>query len=363
MDLIIKPTEKCNFKCTFCSSTSLSSDKDSFLELETVFEFLERFPDTRTIIVNGGDPLMVPLNYYWELIKYLDDNNLGTTISLTTNLWPYWVNPDKWIDLFKHPRVGVSTSYQHDGTRLKHDLTPYTEDEFRAVFKLFEEQVGYKLEFITVVTPDNAEDALEAVELAHSLNTVCKLNPLQGSGLSKEYKGVTMGSRDQILKLSDVYELYIEVIKRGWVENEYNTKQVLSKLRGGDTTCPLSRNCSTNIRTLQPDGDYYSCGAFGDDKEYSIDFKQEMKGELIDPLDVIEIQWMKNSCLTCPMFNLCNGCKKTVSDHKRLGLVEEHCFKMKQLAPTLIEAAGMTGTLVPTEYVNESNIIPAFEFK
>ena len=27
MDLIIKPTELCNFKCTFCSSTKISKNK------------------------------------------------------------------------------------------------------------------------------------------------------------------------------------------------------------------------------------------------------------------------------------------------------------------------------------------------
>ena len=61
MELIIKPTEACNFACTFCSSNKItreSSGKKAFLKLETIYQFLERFPQTRTIIVNGGDPLM-----------------------------------------------------------------------------------------------------------------------------------------------------------------------------------------------------------------------------------------------------------------------------------------------------------------
>ena len=69
MELIIKPTEACNFKCTFCSSTDIAEDKSSRLDLEQVFKFLKRFPETNTIIVNGGDPLMVPVNYYWEIIS------------------------------------------------------------------------------------------------------------------------------------------------------------------------------------------------------------------------------------------------------------------------------------------------------
>ena len=38
------------------------------------------------------------------------------------------------------------------------------------------------------------------------------------------------------------------------------------------------------LDVLQPDGDYYSCGAFGDDKDKPIDFEREMQGEFFTPL-------------------------------------------------------------------------------
>ena len=44
MELIIKPTERCNFKCTFCSSTKLVDNKESILDLQHVYDFLTRFP-------------------------------------------------------------------------------------------------------------------------------------------------------------------------------------------------------------------------------------------------------------------------------------------------------------------------------
>jgi hypothetical protein len=55
------------------------------------------------------------------------------------------------------------------------------------------------------------------------------------------------------------------------------------------------------------------------------------------------------------MFEICNGCKKTISDLKSYNLVERHCQKMKTLAPQIIEANGMTGLVTPTEYVQEYN--------
>ena len=73
MDLIIKPTELCNFKCSFCSSTQLTKEKKNWLKHEQIFEFLTRFPHTKTIIVNGGDPLMMEPEYYWKIIRWLDE--------------------------------------------------------------------------------------------------------------------------------------------------------------------------------------------------------------------------------------------------------------------------------------------------
>ena len=85
MDLIVKPTELCNFKCSFCSSSKITfEDNTATLDLNKIFKFLKRFPDTQTIIVNGGDPLMMKPNYYWKIIEYLDKHDLPATISLTT---------------------------------------------------------------------------------------------------------------------------------------------------------------------------------------------------------------------------------------------------------------------------------------
>ena len=52
------------------------------------------------------------------------------------------------------------------------------------------------------------------------------------------------------------------------------------------------------------------------------------------------------------MFQICNGCKKTIKDLKTHNMVETHCKKMKTLAPDIIRANEMN--LEVTEYVDES---------
>lgn len=355
MDLIIKPTERCNFKCTFCSSTHITDDKSKTLDLDYIRQFLERFPDTRTIIVNGGDPLMMDPDYYWKIIDHLDAHNLPATISFTSNLWPFYKNPNKWKELFNHPRMGITTSFQYGGGRLKGDLTEFSEEDFWKVSDAMLEHCGYRPGFISVITEENEHTAIENVKLAKRMNVECKLNYAFSSGPPVNYKRIIMGQQGKPYMLAKIYEIYVEIWRQGLAEWEFNTKQMLSRLRGQTTTCPQNRSCDSSIRTLQPSGDYYSCGAFGDDQLYAIDFEQEMRGDLILPIKhKADLQSLKQSCYTCPMFDICNGCRKTIKDLKDYNMVEEHCYRMKELAPQIIEANGMTGVLIPTEYVREN---------
>lgn len=354
MELIIKPTERCNFKCTFCSSTHITEDKSKELDLDYVYRFLQRYPETNSIIVNGGDPLMMDPSYYWKIIEYLDKNNLKSTISFTTNLWPFYKNPNKWKELFNHPRMGIATSFQYGGGRLKGDLTEFTENDFWKCSDAMLEHCGYRPDFIAVITEENEKDAIKNVELAKKMGVECKLNYALSSGPPVKFKNIVMGQEGKPYLLAKIYEIYVRIWELELYSWEYNTKQMMQRLRGMGTTCPQNRNCDSSIRTLQPSGDYYSCGAFGDDRSYSIDFEKEMAGSKIYPLKFQpELQSLKQSCFTCPMFQICNGCKKTIKDLKDHNLVEQHCFKMKQLAPKIIEANGMVDVLEVTPYEKE----------
>jgi radical SAM protein with 4Fe4S-binding SPASM domain len=327
LELILKPTEACNFKCTFCSSTSIAASKRSVLDLNKVFEFLERFPNTSTIIINGGDPLMMPPEYYFKIIEHLDAHDLKASLSLTTNLWSFYLRPAQWSPLFRHPRVGVSTSFNYGETRRITKDRVFTEEIFWKVSNLFYEEVGRRPDFISVITEENEDTAIDNVRLAQKMGVECKLNYAMASGIQgKPYL------------LSKIYKIYLEVYRLGLMPWEFNTKQMVKRISSFATACPQNRDCDSGIRCLQPDGDYYSCGAFGDDKEYAIDFQKEMASSVVfQPLkESAELVSLKTECFGCPMFDICNGCRKTVRDLKQHALVEEHCTLMKTLAPDIL---------------------------
>jgi radical SAM protein with 4Fe4S-binding SPASM domain len=322
MELIVKPTQACNFKCTFCSSTEIAEKDATILDHQYIFDFLTRFPNTSSIIINGGDPLMLPPDYYWQIIKFLDDHNLPASISLTTNLWAFYKKPDIWEALFKHPRVGVCTSFNYGNTRRVTKSLVYTEDLFWKVSNTMLRVIGYRPDFISVITEENEDTAIDNVLLAKKMNVECKLNYAMSSGL-----------QDKPYILGNIYKKYVEIYELGLSYWEFNTKQMLKRIGTGHTICPQSRECDSNIRALNPEGDYYSCGSIADDMQYPISFEEEViNGKFFRPLNsAVELSALKEECYSCSMFKICNGCYKTIKDLKQSDSVEEHCAIMKSM--------------------------------
>ena len=95
---------------------------------------------------------MMDPQYYRELIKHLEDNDYPASVSLTTNLWPFYKNPNKWIDIFQHSRVGIATSFQYGNGRLKGDYSVFTEEDFWNCSNAVLEHCGYRPSFIAVIT-------------------------------------------------------------------------------------------------------------------------------------------------------------------------------------------------------------------
>lgn len=334
MDLIIKPTSLCQFKCTFCSSPQLSESMADTLDLDYVARFLDRFPNTETIIINGGDPLMVKPEYYWRLLELLAEREMDrTNLSFTSNLWDFYKRPDKWTELFKQPNVNVGTSFHYGESRLIASTRVFREEDFVEISDLFLERIGYRPDFIAVVDEHNQDRAIDNVRLAKRLDVECKLNYANASG-----------RQQRSFLISDMHRIYLEIFDLGLMPWEYNTKQMINKVNGFHTTCPLHRSCDSGIRNLHPNGDYFSCGAFGDDQLFPIDFEKEMASESIaTPLSSsLLYQSMHEGCYGCEMFGICNGCRKTVMDTQKSGRVEEHCNKMKSILGRIVEASKST---------------------
>ena len=327
MDLIIKPTQKCNFCCDFCSSNNIDSSGNNILPLESVYSLLKQ-NNIDSLIINGGDPLMMPPKYYFDIINFIKDNNLNTKLSFTTNLWDFYINPDKWTPLFKNDRVRVATSFQYGNGRKikpfgnKKTVTIFSEEIFTKVMNLFKEKIGYVPIFISVITNDNEDKVIDTVLLAKKLKTKCKINPVVKSGRSSEYYPTWKA-----------YQKYLEIIELGLTEYEFNATILKEVLENKNHTCPYCRNCWQSIRAIGPNKILHSCGAYEDD--YLANIKQNKKTyDLINyrPKQIlIDHRSLKKDCFACQLFPLCNSCFKRMNDMMEDNAIEDHCSHMKSM--------------------------------
>ena len=324
IDLIIKPTQVCNFACEFCSSNNISKN-NKILPLDFLCDYILK-NNVGRIIVNGGDPLMVSPLYYFSILDFIEKHKLRTNLSLTSNLWDFYINPDKWIKLFKHPRVGVCTSFQYGNERKLKDGTIYTEDMFIKVFNKFKELIGYNLMFISVVNKNNELLAIDHIRLAKNLDTECKLNPALASGKSSEP-----------YPLYKMYNIYLDIIDKGLAKWEFNSKEIVKLNNGQKTICPYNRECYKHIRCISPDMNIHTCGAFND--EHYNNLANNKKTYELSSFNKTEILkdyfYIKRQCLSCDLFKFCNSCYKRIADIKNFNMEEEHCVNMKKIESKL----------------------------
>lgn len=308
MELIIKPTGKCNFACSFCSAKNLKEIKH-FTSVTTELKTLLAELHPHTLIFTGGDPLLCPPSFYNELL------NLGTwNLSFTTNLKDYFNNPEKWIDLFLNPRVSVGTSFQYgDGRRWDKD-TIYNEQMFRTVFEKFKSDIGYSLRFISVIGNNNEKFALKHIELAKELGTKCKLNQVMPLGNSTEF-----------YPLHKMAEIWLQIYEKGlsqWLDHDM-------ALHKGGCGLNVRRLCKSTIRAVQflEDGTYQLSQCEDDLSKIPIEVLSDAKCPVVSQEQIALNQCICSDCVCCELFNFCNGCKQQRELNKR---VPEHCSEMKK---------------------------------
>ena len=317
LELIIKPTAACNFKCTFCAAAKLSINHTPNKVPTALKELICRLKPNE-LIFTGGEPTMCSPEYYEEILSISDAH-----ISFTTNLKNFYLHPDDWTPIFSNTsRVGVATSFQYGEGRLWDANTIYSEKMFRNVQDLFYQRIGYHPSFITVIVNDIADRYFDHILLAKDLGTQCRLNNAN-----------KMGRQSSYFPRYKVFRMWIDIINRGYGDYEINC---LERAMG---RCPINSigRCESCIRAVYvtPIGElcYSNCEdkLNRDQGEFiPIDTETpEPKVASISPKDVIS-----KKCYSCDLFRICNGCVTNRIDAKE---DPNYCKEMTKLKREIID--------------------------
>jgi sulfatase maturation enzyme AslB (radical SAM superfamily) len=319
MDLIIRVTGLCNFDCTFCSAGSLYIKHPTNGVPEQIKDVI-RTIKPNSIVVSGGEPLLVDPDYYWELLDIMHEQSPKGTMSITTNLKEFYYHPDKWVDLFNDDNVGITTSFNYGESRRWDKDTPFTEDKFIEIFNLFREKINSDktLPFIAVIDESNEDTVIKTVELAKRLNTKVRINNATEQGRCT----VTYPRYKMFIK-------YMEILDAGLGDYEIYT----SKYNFNACNLNINMLCKSSIRCCYVDTDdklhYYGCCE--EQPEILKDYKND--NNLIPVPQYPPVAYHVNEkCASCELFALCNGCQSQKKHYP-----PEHCEEMLKLKPKLIK--------------------------
>lgn len=328
MELIIKPTSKCNFSCTFCSAANLSIPTLTKVSDE-LNDIIHKLAPT-TIIFTGGEPTLCPPEFYQEVLDKTEDLDLKPIISLTSNLYEVVSNNiEKWIPLLKdNQRIQVATSFNYGISRRINYRDNYTVDAFKKAMHLFKQYYGYTPSFIGVIDDNNDSTVFDHIELARALETSCKLNSANALGRQK-----IAYPRYKMMKY------YLDIIENNLSEYEQNS---FERFNG---SCPFNTTllCANTIRAIYIDTNnkvhWATCEPdleLGNDKILDSSNEEKFYNCIKKPKDIKTKDLINpNDCLICPLLKLCNGCKIAREAAKK---DPNHCNEMKKLLPRIIKS-------------------------
>lgn len=303
---MLKPSLKCNFDCAFCSAKLLSQKNQTVVTKQLKENIIAINPDN--IIITGGDPLLLPVKYFYDLLSINDT----ITLSLTSNLWEFYNNPDKWLDLLKNPRIKVCTSFQYGNLRRINKNLIYSEDLFKKVVNKFNDKIGYVPSFISVISKENEKEAIKHVYLAKELNTKCRLNGMLPLGYSKEY-----------YPRYKMIEIYLKILDLGLEAYENNTEQ---RKEGNCPFNTVKRCCELNRALSLTKNNQYVYSYCEDLLEFN--YYEDLKDIPTTDTSFFTDLINPKQCLNCELCNFCNGCKL----HRKFAkLDKDYCRNMKAL--------------------------------
>jgi len=322
MELIIKPTGRCNFSCTFCSAGDMTIQHPKDEKVPNKIKELIKQMNPTTIIITGGEPLLMQPDYYYELHELMPNVN----ISPTTNLKDFYLHPEKWAPLFNEKWFKITTSFNYGNTRRWNKDTIFTEEMFIDVIERFKKYVPDKgvPMFIAVIDDDNENTVMDHILLAKRLGTICKLNRAVGVG----YQSIGY-QRYKMMKH------YLDIIDAGLEDYEWNCKY---RHKG---TCPynIQHSCNSTIRCVYIDNnDIMHVGTCDEKLSMGIEIP---KDELINPDYIPKYEhinyndFITKECAYCELFNLCNGCEVNRIEAK---LDPNYCTEMKKLESRILKS-------------------------
>ncbi len=331
LSVMLKPSSsKCNLNCKYCFYHCISSSRDiedyGFMEKETLEEIVEKIKaycngGECTIGFQGGEPLLRGIDFYKDLMKYVNENNNGTTFkySIQTN---GTLITEEWTSFIKENNILVGVSL--DGSKDIHNLNRLDykgKETFNEVIKGINLLKKYDVDFNILVVVTSV--VAKKIESCYKFLKKNNLRYLQFIPCLDSFESLEQGIKNDfsitaeeyssfLIKLFDLW--YTDMLKNDFVSIRY-FDNILGLFLGHDyEACDMNGRCSCQ-HIIESDGSVFPCDFYTYEK-YSIGNilnetfddihnKKNAKSFLLGSLNI------NDKCKICKFYPICRGgCKR-----------------------------------------------------
>lgn len=267
MQVIVKLTNQCNLRCTYCSEGN-PNDKRYLPEamcqkmLDGLPELLDFCHDRRIdILWHGGEPLAYPREALCRLMDYAQDILSGYHLSFSMQTNGYAVNDD-WLEVFRKYSVHVGVSL--DGYQELHDKNRRTADGQGSFVQIVSniqkmQQAGIAVGTLMVLDTAQAIDIDKLFDCAVSVTRSIKIHPVIACGRAGKRQDIDL-----------VNQRYVELMKKLFakcVESDAHInisplRELLEAVIGNADIgeCSYGGTCGKKFICLYSDGEVGACG-------------------------------------------------------------------------------------------------------
>ena len=312
MNYILKVTDGCNMRCKYCcigdkSDFNIISEEQLYKNLCFCAEnSIARNEKTANIIFHGGEPTIVPCEFYEESIKKIEEKYTDITFCWRMQSNGFHIN-NKFINLFSKYGFSIGVSIDgsaqiHNQTRIDINGNPTYDVIYNNILKLKSKNINVSA--LMVVGANVTEDFSFLDEFAEH-HIPIKINPLIECGEAE--------NNNEILLKSGQYAEYLIKVSEYIVSHELDipiqpidslSEKIFSHSQYGE--CTFSENCFCNFIALDYKGQIYPCGRFCDNNAFSGGNININSVSLPFENQVYKPE-IRSECSVCKFQKLCNG--------------------------------------------------------
>lgn len=305
INTLVKPTHQCNMRCKYCFAEKYGYDKEilDVEKLKKYFALLSKKYSYINVIWHGGEPLLVPLDFYSEIYNFCKTLNSKFIYSLQTN---GTLLNDENINFFKNNNTNIGLSF--DG--LYNENTRGNTKRIIDNIELLHNNNLYP-GAILVVNQNNVNNIIENYELFKYLNLGMKINPMFLDGAAKGNIYLKLDPDEYINNFVNFFKYW--TIDKNCNINVSNCVEILNLILYKRSNVCTNNSCLGKWLCFDSHGNIYPCDRLCVD---------EYKLENIDSIDSIEevfetksfinllqysIERRKECILNCDIYENCYG--------------------------------------------------------